>query len=356
MTTKIRRMFPGGNTSEGFYSYFDNILGRDANRLFILKGGPGTGKSTIMRKFADKAMALNYDLEYHHCASDPSSIDVVVVPELKVAILDGTSPHAIDPKVPGAIDEIINLGEFWDESEMIKNRDIIRDLLEINSKYYIRTYKYLSAARTIYEDIVWKNEESLDLGKRNVEIESLVYEVYKGIEISEKLGLERHLFGSMYTPDGWVEYTDSLLEGLGNIYYILGDIGTGKSLCLERVYEEGIKRGLDIELFHSPLIPTKIETLIIKSIGVALTVSKSVRNKANKTIDLDQFIDKEKIKIHKDDIKEDKKTVEKLIDIAIKNLSKTKKNHDELESFYSPNMDFKKLESVADRIIMKTFK
>ena len=61
MTTKIRRMFPGGNTSEGFYSYFDNILGRDANRLYILKGGPGTGKSTIMRKFAEKAILLYHD-------------------------------------------------------------------------------------------------------------------------------------------------------------------------------------------------------------------------------------------------------------------------------------------------------
>lgn len=356
MTTKIRHMFPGGNTSQGFYSYFDNILGRDANRLYILKGGPGTGKSTIMRKFAEKAIKLNYDLEYHHCASDPSSIDVVVVPELKVAILDGTSPHAIDPKVPGAIDEIINLGEFWDEREMIKNKDKIRNLLETNSKYYIRTYKYLSAARAIYEDIVWKNKESLDLGKRNIEIDSLLKEIYSGIELSEHLGTERHLFGSMYTPDGWVEYTDSLLDGLENIYYISGDIGTGKSLCLETVYKEGIKRGLNIEVFHSPLIPTKIETLVIKSLSIALTTSKSGKDKSKRNVDLDRFIDKNKIEIHEKDIEEDKLTIEQLIDIAITNLNKTKQNHDELESFYSPNMDFEKLEGVANRIIEKTFK
>ena len=130
MESKIRRMFPGGNTSEGFYSYFDNILGRNAKRLYILKGGPGTGKSTIIKKFAKQALKLNYDLEYHHCASDPSSIDVVVVPKLKVAILDGTSPHAVDPKVPGEIDEIINLGQFWDRGEIEKNRDEINSIFE----------------------------------------------------------------------------------------------------------------------------------------------------------------------------------------------------------------------------------
>ena len=356
MASKIRRMFPGGNTSEGFYSYFDNILGKDANRIFILKGGPGTGKSTIMKRFANKAQELNYDLEFLHCASDPSSIDVVVVPELKVAILDGTNPHAIEPKLPGAVDEIINLGQYWDEEKIVKNKEKIRVLIETNSKHYIRTYKYLKAVRTIYEDIVWKNKEALDIGKRNIEIENLVEEIFGDIEYSEFLGRERHLFGSTYTPDGWVEYTDTLLEGLDEIYYIKGDIGTGKSLLLERIYKEGINKGLDIEVFHSPLIPQKIETVIIKGLNIGLTLSKLGEKDAKKTIDLDKYIDDSKLEIHKQDIKEDKEVVEQLIETALRNLTKTKKNHDEIEKYYSPYMDFDKLNEVADNIIARTFK
>lgn len=355
MKSKIRRMFPGGNTSEGFYSYFDNILGRDAKRLYILKGGPGTGKSTIMRKFADKALELNLDLEYHHCASDPSSVDVVVVPELKVAILDGTAPHTIDPKVPGAIGEIINLGQFWDEEKIVKNREEIRDLLETNSKYYVRTYKYLKAARSIYEDIVWKNKQSLDLGKKNIEEDRFVKEIFKDIEYSKNLGYKRHLFGSMYTPDGWVEYTHTLLEGLERVYSLKGDIGTGKSDLLERITEEGIKSGYDVEVFHSPLIPSKLETVIIKDLSLAVTISERGYDAAVKTLNLNEFINLDKVKPHKQDIHEDKLVIENLIYIAIKNLSKTKENHDQLESFYSPNMDFSKLEEVSNDIIKKTF-
>ncbi|AFS78863.1 hypothetical protein Curi_c18570 [Gottschalkia acidurici 9a] len=356
MAGKVRRMFPASNTSEGFYSYFDNILGKDANRIFILKGGPGTGKSTIMRRFADRAKALNYDLEFHHCASDPSSVDVVVIPELKVAILDGTAPHVTDPKVPGAVDEIINLGQYWNEDSLVKNKEKIRVLIESNSKYYIRTYKYLKAARAIYEDIVWKNQEALDVGKRNIEVENLVIEIFEGIEHSEFLGQERHLFGSAYTPDGWVEYTDSLIEELEDVYYIKGDIGTGKSSLLERVYKEGIKRGLDVEVFHSPLIPENIETIIIKGLNIGLTLSKLGEKGAKKAIDLNKYIDDSKLEIHKKDIEDDKKVVEQLINIAITNLTKTKENHDELEKYYSPNMNFKKLNEVSDKIISKTFK
>lgn len=356
MKSKIRRMFPGGNTSEGFYSYFDNILGRDAKRLFILKGGPGTGKSTIMKKFANRALELGLDLEYHHCASDPSSIDVVVVPELRTAILDGTSPHMLDPKVPGAIGEIINLGQFWNEAEIVKNRDEIRELLEINSKYYIRTYKYLGAARTIYEDIVWKNEECIELGKKNIEVDLFLKEIFKDTDYSEKLGYSRHLFGSMYTPDGWVEYTDTLLEGINSVYSLKGDIGTGKSEILRNISSEGVKKGFDVEVFHSPLIPTKIETVVIKDLSLAVSLSECAYKVAIKTLNLDKFLKQEKLDIHKDDIADDKKVIKNLIDISIKNLSKTKQNHDELESFYSPHMDFSKLEEVAQMIIEKTFK
>ncbi|WP_425446644.1 ATPase [Dethiothermospora halolimnae] len=93
MSSKIKRVFPGGNTSKGFYSYYDNIIEKDANRIFILKGGPGTGKSSLMKSIGKEMLNKGYDIEYHHCSSDNGSIDGVVVPKLKVAMIDGTAPH-----------------------------------------------------------------------------------------------------------------------------------------------------------------------------------------------------------------------------------------------------------------------
>ena len=51
MTGKTRKMFPGGNTANGFYSFFDYIIPNDVNRIFCLKGGPGVGKSSFMKKW-----------------------------------------------------------------------------------------------------------------------------------------------------------------------------------------------------------------------------------------------------------------------------------------------------------------
>lgn len=91
--SKIRRMFPGGNTAKGFVSFHDNIISENRNKLYILKGMPGGGKSSLMKDIAERMLEAGYSIEYHHCPSDPKSVDGIVIEELKVAIVDGTPPH-----------------------------------------------------------------------------------------------------------------------------------------------------------------------------------------------------------------------------------------------------------------------
>lgn len=95
-TGKIRRMFPGNNSSYGFYSYYDYVLPQEeASRIMIIKGGPGVGKSFFMKKLGEEMLSRGFDIEYHHCSSDPSSLDGVVVPSIKVALIDGTAPSIL---------------------------------------------------------------------------------------------------------------------------------------------------------------------------------------------------------------------------------------------------------------------
>ena len=119
--------FAGGNTARGYYSLFDwNLAGLD--RLFILKGGPGIGKSTLMKEIGEDWSKKGYKLEFIHCSFDPDSLDGVIIPQLKVGIVDGTAPHVIEPKTPGAVEEYINLGEAWDTRVLGQRRDDISDL------------------------------------------------------------------------------------------------------------------------------------------------------------------------------------------------------------------------------------
>jgi len=92
---RIRRAFPGNNTSEGFFSFFEYIIGPEARKVFIIKGGPGTGKSTFMKNIGMELVDRGYDVEFFHCASDNDSLDAVAVPAVGAAIIDGTAPHRV---------------------------------------------------------------------------------------------------------------------------------------------------------------------------------------------------------------------------------------------------------------------
>ena len=90
--------FLGANAPTGFYSLYDQLLPPDqARAVYILKGGPGCGKSTLMRRVAGWAEEAGLETEYILCSGDPDSLDALVLPALGAALVDGTAPHGMAP-------------------------------------------------------------------------------------------------------------------------------------------------------------------------------------------------------------------------------------------------------------------
>jgi len=88
------RFFLGANTPQGFVSRFDQLADpEDGWREYVIKGGPGCGKSTMLEKIARACEDSSPQMELIHCSSDADSLDAVILPERKVSIVDGTPPH-----------------------------------------------------------------------------------------------------------------------------------------------------------------------------------------------------------------------------------------------------------------------
>ena len=86
--------FLGANSPTGFYSLYDQLLPpEEARAIYIRQGGPGCGKSTLMRQVGARAEAAGHTPEYIICSGDPDSLDAVLLPDLGVALVDGTAPH-----------------------------------------------------------------------------------------------------------------------------------------------------------------------------------------------------------------------------------------------------------------------
>ena len=152
MEGKVRNLYPGGNTPHGFYSYYNYILPqRKAEKIFCIKGGPGTGKSTLMKRIGRYFVDRGEDVDFLWCSSDPDSLDGILIRGRRAAVLDGTAPHIVDPVTPGAVDEIINLGQFWDEEKLKGSRWEIMRLGEEISDIFGYAYGYLKSAGQQYE-------------------------------------------------------------------------------------------------------------------------------------------------------------------------------------------------------------
>ncbi|MDF2615149.1 MAG: ATPase [Clostridia bacterium] len=356
---KIKHLFPGGNTSQGFFSYYSNIMTQEeADRFIIIKGGPGVGKSTFMKKIGEEMLQRGYDVEYLHCSSDNNSLDGVKIPALQIALIDGTSPHVVDPKSPGAVDEILNFGEFWnDEGIRVHKQDII----ETNKKLggiFARAYKYLKAADAVYEDSSVIYSKALNWGEVNRQIFELIEVIFGDTKIAAEIGKERSLFASAMTPKGLCNYLDNILTQ-DTVYELKGGIGTDEKEILNRLKSAAIERGYFVEAFYCALRPDKLEHLIIPALNTAITTSNDYHTSKvakSRTIDMQQFYNQVVLDVYREDLEQNKATFEHLMSIALQTISKAKGLHDSLETYYIPNVNFEAIDKCFEKVMNRILK
>lgn len=107
-TAHVRRMYLGAATPQGPVDHIMKLTDHLDKRYFI-KGRPGSGKSTMLKKLVAEAQKQGLDVEVYHCGLDPHSLDMVILPEKSVALFDSTAPHEYFPSKPS--DEVVDMYE-----------------------------------------------------------------------------------------------------------------------------------------------------------------------------------------------------------------------------------------------------
>lgn len=96
-TGKTYKRFFGTSTVEGPVNYIDNIT-ENVNKRYFIKGRPGTGKSTFLKKLSAALRERGFDAEEYYCSFDKKSYDMVVSRELSFCVFDSTAPHEKFPE------------------------------------------------------------------------------------------------------------------------------------------------------------------------------------------------------------------------------------------------------------------
>lgn len=355
---KIRHLFPGANSCRGFYSFYDQIVPPQVKNKVILKGGPGTGKSTILKKLGEDLGARQIDLEYHWCSSDNDSLDGIVAGTRQVCVLDGTAPHVVDPRFPGGVDRIINLGEYWDAAMLREQRDNIQHLTDHISLCFSRAYNRLAESRLALEEWISYIQEASDRQAVKRNILALTEDFVAGHTGSAQA--PRHLFAGAISPGGIVAKVESLLEPIFTMIAVKGSPGSGCGELMQYATARLEMSGVYAEIFHCPFDPGKIDMILLPEHQAALVDFSALiidynsawpTRKFKRFLDFDQFLDQSVLDSRAKGIYESRERFEAGVRAAIGLIKNAKDNHDELESYYIPAMDFARIEEARQELL-----
>ena len=350
--------FLGANTPYGFVSFFDEMYNPYENcRAYIIKGGPGTGKSSLMKRVCNEAERRGYATERVYCSSDPSSLDGLIIPELGVSIADGTSPHTLEARFPGACENIINAGDFWDKKSLYAKADEIRSLSLENSLHHRRSSKYLAAAGNICEENMRIVSRFVDKAKA----ENFAYR-FAQRELPDKKshrpGRKMKRFVSGITPKGLMFLSGGIKALASRVIAIDDEYSAVSGTIAETIGETAVRKGYDVIFCYCPMKPKlQCEHIIIPEKRLALM---SVRSDHRIDIEFDRIIHAKRffyegITDHTSNLRFNRKLTRELTDEAVSALKNAKSVHDNLERLYVDAMDFDKFDLYAEKLCSEIF-
>ncbi len=352
-----KRYYGASNSSDGFFSLFNSIFSPEKlDRIYILKGGPGCGKSTTLKRIASRAEKDGLEVEKYYCSSSPTSLDGVIIPELSTAVLDGTAPHIVEPKYPGICENIINLGEGWDISRLYTIEDDVRNLTERKKSAYSTAYAYLSAcseARKVIDGCV---SGYLLSDKMHRAVERLCSK----LKLAKKNGNITSVFTDCISGVGNVHL--STLEDMSENRYFIKDYAGIASEYFAYLCDELTSRGADITVALNPIEPSKAIGILVEDIKTSFTLYdddyalKLVREQLPyKIVNTARFCDTKILKRQKSILKFAEKSMKTLYGGAVRNLESASRYHDEIEGLYYGISDFSKVEVIAEELEHRIF-
>lgn len=283
------------------------------------------GKSTLMKRIASEAEESGEETEIFYCSGDPDSLDAVRLVKRGILLADGTAPHCMDPDYPGAVEEILNLGEQIDRNRIVKYRDAVEELTKKNKLSYRRAYAYLKAAAALEAERYLEVSSCLDRSRLKKRFEELTE---KREDCEEKQ--TRRLFLDAVTCKGKISFAEEMAQK-GDGFRITGEYA---KIVLDAVSRE-IAEGKQ-ELFCNPLLPLRVNHMYLPEQKKFLV---SCEAEIGTPVDGDEFMKKpchETVRNCRDEAR-------KLTEAAMLCLKECKMVHDELEEIYKECVDFEKV-------------
>ena len=352
--------FMGANTFNGFFSLYDELKVPTINsRSYLLKGGAGTGKSSLIKKIKAELSYLDSITERIHCSSDPTSYDGLILHRANINILDATPPHIIEPTYPGSYQSVVNLTEYLNE-DLLEQRlnDIIHYQNEC-SDCHRKCRRLLKAAESLLSFNIDTVRRDIDFNKVNSVSLNLCRQFIK--KPANKVGTEYKRMLSAVTNQGVVSFDKTVSALCETVVLIRDDYGVICNEILSRIKDYALLKGYSVYNCVSPFYPqSKTVHILIPELSLGfITQSKLYEfdfTNPQKVINYTRFLCGNSSKKYKAQLSFNKKLFAEIIDSAVCEMKSAKQFHDLLEKQFAGAVDFDRIDSMTAKLIKKISK
>lgn len=350
-----KHYFACGNTAKGFQNLFASNL-QNLNKIFILKGGPGNGKSSLMKRIGKK-FEEDYVVEYIHCSSDADSLDGVIVRALGFAIVDGTAPHVIEPSVPGCVEQYVNLGAAWNTRKLKPFEDDIIKLQEEIASNYPRAYDAFARGIKVHDEWEAVYMHQMDYDKANELADTVIRDILKDASFQKESKVYHRFFGAA-TCEGSIDFVENIIEPVKHRYFIKGRPGSGKSTMLKKLMVHAQMKGLDVEVYHCGFDPNSLDMILLPEIDTVIFDSTAPHEyfpfrENDVVVDMyKELITPGTDEDYAEELADITKRYQACVQEGISYLKKAKELHDELEKYYIKATEFRVVEVLLNQILI----
>jgi predicted ATPase len=339
--------FAALNTGQGFRSFFREIFD-PIGRVYVIKGGPGTGKSRLMRELEAAANERGYSSERILCSSDPSSLDGIIIPTIDVAVLDGTSPHVHEPTLVGIRESFVDLGVFLDREKLSGRRTEIEALASAKGRRYAQIYGYIQIISS-YENSV------LALASRAALADKLEKSVakYSLYAPTSKKYEKKIRIRSTFSENGRVTL-DGYSSGASKRFAVRDVCGIGR-VFLKKLLEATERKGAKVTVSYDPVMPDMPDALYYPDSGASFYIGCEGANGEN-IINTARFVDDMTHRAYKPEIRAIGRLKNSVTDQLKLDIANVRRLHSSLEEIYSSAMDFKAKEAFTAEFINSILK
>ncbi len=334
----------------GFSTQLSEYVNSKTYFTYILKGGAGTGKSSLMKKIADRYEEKENVTRYY-CSSDPDSLDAAVLHSSKTVIVDGTAPHVFDPAFPGACQKIVNLGYYWNDAMLRENKERIIRASEQNRSLMSAAAEYSAALGRICTDTLHCAQSSIDRSKLEGFAQRLCKKLFGKKHGQRGKRSIRQL--SVLTRYGYMTQAETLEDYL-DVYLLCDSCFGASDMFISLAADIAQQHGYDVTLSPCLLFGQTVwEHLLIGELGIAIVSSSLLTKLESETasrINMSRFYDKQLMSGYKKRLKTNAALIQELVQTASTAMNNAKSVHDVIESCYIAAMDFDAINRVCDNI------